>query len=77
MMPEIDFTTESGLRVRTMDILPDGDAMILNVSGSMAAWYDSRRQEWRGGGLDGATQLVLSTSLATEIARLLAKEDRT
>lgn len=36
---------------------------------------DPRRREWRGGELGDAPQLVLSHSIATEIARLLAKEN--
>lgn len=74
---EIDFITASGLRIRTMDILVDDSAMILDRDGEMISLFDPRRREWRGGELGDAPQLVLSHSIATEIARLLAKEDRT
>lgn len=54
----------------------DDSAMILDRDGEMISLFDPRRREWRGGELGDAPQLVLSHSIATEIARLLAKDTR-
>lgn len=70
---EIDFTMPSGLRIRTMDILLDGSAMILDRDGELVASFDPRRGEWRGTLAGDAPTIVLSHDVAARIVAGLAK----